>query len=278
MRMKKINKSVLIFGITLLLLCVGLSGCIDGNSDQDSVDFQKFIGTWVCEDEDAMYLFGDVVTFFSNGSIRVGTSDHEGTFEIIDGKMYVTFTDYENNPDGREYSFSNNDQEFSIIDSFWEKTVVYTKIITDDSSDTNGDNNVSHNDTNVNYTVPDALTSLIYDEAKLSVYNISFETWGYNGSEGEKIADDIVKIPAYYEKGFYSLMCTVKNKAGFEIIKLEADADLLDENELKITAWGGAVIYVNICSGCTQLLRWGSYIWSEDFDRADHAALNITIF
>jgi len=39
------NKKILIFGIAVLLIIVVLSGCFEGNKNQD--DTSKFIGTWI---------------------------------------------------------------------------------------------------------------------------------------------------------------------------------------------------------------------------------------
>ena len=121
------NKHLIVLGIAVLLICVGLSGCTSENNKDTNNDLAKFVGTWESQDENAMYLFGDTVTFFSNGSLIAGTLEHEGFYEIKDGKLFVSYPEYGNEGAPRDYSCSNNDTILTLTDPTWEKTAVYTK-------------------------------------------------------------------------------------------------------------------------------------------------------
>ena len=284
------NKQVLVVGISVLLLCVGLSGCIDDNDVQDNrnddLDKEKFVGTWISEDKNAMYLFGNTVTFYSNGKISTGELSHDGTYEVKDGKVFAYYPEYDNEDIGRIYSFSEGNTKLTLTDTFWEKTAVYIKQQEDKSdnnddngdNDNNGDNGDSNDDEIIDYTVPPSIKSLIYDEDMLEVYNLVVETWGYNGAQGEKLADGIVTIPHTYEKGFYLIKGTAKNIGGEEITRIEVELHLFDQYNNKVNYFGGTTTYRDICNGCTIPLNFGQYLWVENFDKPNHIGITITVF
>ena len=76
------NKNLIIIGVSVLLICVGLSGCNEqgGNSELD-----RFVGTWM-ENSEVDYIFESDRTFKSfDGAITTA-----GTYEIKDEKLVLT--------------------------------------------------------------------------------------------------------------------------------------------------------------------------------------------
>ena len=102
----KMNKKLLIFGIAILLVCVGLSGCTDTNTRDD-----RFFGVW----KDAKNPSLNSITFLSDGT--GSSSGISMVWEIKDGKLVIT-----NQVSGGEvkgiydYNFSNNNQKLILTD------------------------------------------------------------------------------------------------------------------------------------------------------------------
>jgi len=92
------KKKIIMLGIVVLLICVGLTGCMDEKS--------KFIGEW--KDQD-----GDTHHFFSDGNFNTMTEGitQSGAWEIKDNKLVI------NVPEGTvtySYTFSNSDKTLTL--------------------------------------------------------------------------------------------------------------------------------------------------------------------
>lgn len=119
-RDKVMRKQIVIFGIIILLIIVGLSGCFENNQSNENNEKNRFVGTWM--------LPGNVVnltdTYFSDGTFteNVGGS---GTYDIKDGKLVKTYTN--GNSRAYSYSFSNNDKTLTLTRVGSSYPEVYTK-------------------------------------------------------------------------------------------------------------------------------------------------------
>ena len=78
------NKQPLIFGVILLVICVGLCGCFDedtsGLQKSNNSLLNKFVGTWTTEQ-------GVTLVIYTGGTCRfIGSS---GTWEINNGTLFI---------------------------------------------------------------------------------------------------------------------------------------------------------------------------------------------
>mgnify|MGYP006282894809 CR=1 FL=1 len=78
------RKKLLISGAVVLLIAVGLTGCIDEKS--------KFIGTWQTEDRDTTLEFDEDNTVAISGDGPLGIVELTGNFEYSVGDNTVTFS------------------------------------------------------------------------------------------------------------------------------------------------------------------------------------------
>lgn len=112
------NKNLIIFGIAVLLICVGLSGC--DTQQGDSSELARFVGTWRCQH------YGTVLTItcFSDGTCS--WNGLSGFYELKDGKFVCDLPSH-GITHTYEYSFSNNDKTLTLTDVSYGDTDVYTK-------------------------------------------------------------------------------------------------------------------------------------------------------
>jgi len=111
------NKKIIILGIIVLLIAVGLSGCV-------SKEESKFVGTWSCSN--AVFVFEDgLLSKNCRWSIstmgNVMTLDYQGTWKVENNRLII---DYNFNWGGDvgtahyqeiyTYEFSNNNQNLNI--------------------------------------------------------------------------------------------------------------------------------------------------------------------
>jgi len=107
------NKHLITLGIAILLICVGLSGCLDGES--------KFVGTW------SYGAAKDTRTFYSDGKYVV--SDYDGTWELKDEKLHVIFSMPMLGEISKtyNYAFSNNDNTLTLTEIKSGETRVFSR-------------------------------------------------------------------------------------------------------------------------------------------------------
>ncbi len=120
------KKQLVIFGIAVLLIFIGLSGCNEDNNTFQS-DEEKIIGTWVYAttlNETTVYVY---YNFLANKTFEVifsYTGDRgSGTWNITDNKLLITLKGEIITSD---YNFSNNNKTLTIIESNGIKSV-FTK-------------------------------------------------------------------------------------------------------------------------------------------------------
>jgi hypothetical protein len=92
-------------------------------------DFDKLIGTWTTDAEDAIL---SSVTFYQDGASS--SSKGDGTFEVSDGELITDYYDVGGGIYTFEYSFSDNDNTLTLTDVTMGKIAVYTK----QTSESNG--------------------------------------------------------------------------------------------------------------------------------------------
>ncbi len=113
-RFEKMNKKMLMLGMIILLLTVGLSGCIDNYSNNGK---NNFVGTWeLLETSDS-----DIWTFYSNNTVKnIQIQDFEGEtltstswfdYEISENKLHLMSHDI--SQDSPSYYSEYFDYEFS---------------------------------------------------------------------------------------------------------------------------------------------------------------------
>ena len=108
------KKELVIFGLIILLVSVGSSGC-----DQITRD-NRFIGTWTDQLETGSF------TCLSDGTLTVssGLLSGSGTWTFQNGKFVIQSDDYKA---VYGYSFSNNDNTLTLTESNSGFSIIYTK-------------------------------------------------------------------------------------------------------------------------------------------------------
>jgi hypothetical protein len=103
--MKKIAIPI-IFGLSVVFIAIGLSGCV-GENEEEISDSERFIGTWTEDGIELWYELSDIaeITFDKNNTFTTDT-DISGTYEFKNEKLVLTLYD-----DLREISFT---YQFSI--------------------------------------------------------------------------------------------------------------------------------------------------------------------
>ena len=106
------NKNLLICEISVLLVGIFLSGCFESQSQ--SSEEQRFIGTWIMEEMET------TITFYSNGGMNGVFGDE---YEIKDGKFVIS-TRFAGGykQELYNYTFSNNDTRLILININTEVT------------------------------------------------------------------------------------------------------------------------------------------------------------
>ncbi|MCJ7570383.1 MAG: hypothetical protein MUO82_00680 [Candidatus Thermoplasmatota archaeon] len=118
------KKQLVILGILTLLVCVGLSGCFR-LSPSYTTEKNKFVGTWTYlypSGHGSNYSF--TYQFFSNGNFSFHKPNliTNGTFDIIDGKLWlVTNTNGDNDYGKYSYVFSENNTKLTIEGTTYTK-------------------------------------------------------------------------------------------------------------------------------------------------------------
>jgi hypothetical protein len=81
------KKQLVIIGLCVLLVSVMFSGCTQGDHEL-SPEEQKFVGTWVTDDDTARVDLGERLVFRSDGTVTFRT-DFAGTFEVDAGNYLI---------------------------------------------------------------------------------------------------------------------------------------------------------------------------------------------
>jgi len=116
------NKNLLIPVLTMMLICIGLSGCItddiSGVQKQDNSKLGRFIGTWNTE-QGVTLIFHSIEKCEFFGS--------SGTWEINNGTLFIVlvYTDGKNKM-SFNYEFSDNDKTLTLTDA-GDRVQVFSK-------------------------------------------------------------------------------------------------------------------------------------------------------
>ena len=106
------NKIKVALIITMLFSVMFFAGCTE--EDPNSIEAKKFVGIWEDSGNSASYVF------YEKGAFRFDSMDDgrfEGTYKINNELLLFTYTfpsDYEGTVQSFNYSFSNNDETFTI--------------------------------------------------------------------------------------------------------------------------------------------------------------------
>ena len=108
------KKQLIFFGMGVILLAVGLSGCL--GSVEEIAEIDKFVGTWNQQAAELWHELTDTptITFFSNRTFTTNKNT-SGTYKLEEEKLVLTFDD-----EGRTlsfiYQFSDVNQKLLLID------------------------------------------------------------------------------------------------------------------------------------------------------------------
>ena len=92
------------------------------NDGDGGNDFDKLIGAWTTDDEDAIL---SSVTFYQDGTSS--SSEGDGIFELSDGELITDYYDVGGGVYTFEYSFSDSGNTLTLTDVTMGKIAVYTK-------------------------------------------------------------------------------------------------------------------------------------------------------
>jgi hypothetical protein len=124
---KYTKKQIILIGITVLLVCVGLSGC-NQRSKPLNTEETKFVGTWVTDDDNALLDLGKNVVFFSNRTMtsQLGLT---GTYEVDAGNYLIVNITRDGTKTQHlfDYEFYNNGTTLKVLSLNTAKMYSYTK-------------------------------------------------------------------------------------------------------------------------------------------------------
>ena len=109
------KKQLIFFGMGVILLAVGLSGCL--GSVEEIAEIDKFVGIWNQQATELWHELTDIptITFLSNRSF-ITSKNTIGTYKLEEEKLVLTFDD-----GGRtlsfSYQFSDVNKKLYLIDS-----------------------------------------------------------------------------------------------------------------------------------------------------------------
>ena len=107
------KKQIMVIGIIVLLVCVGLSGCTQTNSELD-----HFVGRW-----ESSNLPGSVLIFNSDRTCNIGFL--RGKYSLKEKTLVV---DLDEGSVLYDYNFSNDFNTLSLTElGAYQSTFVYTK-------------------------------------------------------------------------------------------------------------------------------------------------------
>jgi len=120
------NKHLIVIGTVVLLLAVGLSGCVENsNNNDDETSNLKFeetiLGTWTKIEIEGNYTYKIVYRFFSNSSFFSGLWDASsesynmslwGTYSISNERLYLNVEDVFPSNSVHKYSFTDDGKSF----------------------------------------------------------------------------------------------------------------------------------------------------------------------
>ena len=123
------SKNLLIFGLAVLLICVGVSGCNESNNSFKS-DEDRITGTWVITELYGNSTMTITYSFLANNTYIVTSIylddilSFNGIWKIVDNNLVVTIDGLTQTGN---YKFSNNDKTLTITNTETNTITVLTK-------------------------------------------------------------------------------------------------------------------------------------------------------
>lgn len=120
------NKQLIILGVSVLLICVGLSGCFEQDKQEKLQDIgSKFIGKWFEEGKDNQYIH-----FFRSGIVK--DNEQNGTWEITEKvlTMNVPISEDDDYLYAIKFNYKFSNEDTRLILNLVEKPLLklyYTK-------------------------------------------------------------------------------------------------------------------------------------------------------
>jgi hypothetical protein len=121
------KKQSVIIGIVIVLVSVALSGC--NEVDQSlNLEEQKFIGTWVTDDENAREDLGERIIFRLDRTVTF-RADFAGTFEVDAGNYLIVHITQDGNKTQHlfDYGFSDDLNSVRILYQNTGRLYLYRK-------------------------------------------------------------------------------------------------------------------------------------------------------
>ena len=120
------KKHLIISGLTVLFVLTLLSGCNQINHELNPEE-QKFVGTWVTDDETAQQDLAGILAFSSDGRIRLN-KNATGTFEVDPGNYLIITMSTEDVQIQHifDYEFSNNQTTLRLLYKDTGRIYTYT--------------------------------------------------------------------------------------------------------------------------------------------------------
>ena len=109
------KKQLIFFGMGVILLAVGLSGCL--GSVEEIAEIDKFVGIWNQQAAELWHELAEIptITFFSNRTFTTNKNTSRA-YKLEEEKLVLTFDD-----EGRtlsfSYQFSDANKKLYLIDS-----------------------------------------------------------------------------------------------------------------------------------------------------------------
>ena len=148
------KRDIIALGTVLILIIVGLCGCINNSNDfTATIDKTTFIGSWILE-EPVDENYNTIWSFYENNSIKVsldflGQNQHFwGNYNIEGGKLELT--SFATTPPSASYNYEFSDSNNRLTLSNDGKLMILNKndnSIVDNDND-NGDDNSNTNENN----------------------------------------------------------------------------------------------------------------------------------
>jgi len=114
------KKMLIIFGMAVLFIVVGLTGCFDSNNDNErNSELDRFVGTWIGAAPNEITF-----TFFYDGTGNYSGSPTE--WKIKDGKLEIYWLDREITQI-YDFEFLENNEILTLTEVASGYAEIYTK-------------------------------------------------------------------------------------------------------------------------------------------------------
>ncbi len=139
------GKQLIGIGIVILLLTVGLNGCVENDEPKETKDDistisnqEKILGIWSNAGGLGNVTYAIVYEFFSNSSFFTGlwnsnSSSYDGSiwgnYELDDEKIFFNITKGNSLNSVLKYLFSEDSNNLTLFYEIEEKSIVFTRLL-----------------------------------------------------------------------------------------------------------------------------------------------------